>query len=283
MNLDLIRRLVAIVLTLTVLGCQITPTFTTGYQFERAALRPAPLGASLAVRRFQEGRPPRLYSTTGRLFLTYIPLVPYVTMPFERLDESVRITSESIQLSGRGMTLGAEQNVAPPFEQYTYPVSMARAIADDLRAAGIFTDVVYVGSDEPAGQRFVLTGTLRETPLRTTTTSFGLGMAGVLLWLLPVPISKTTGSATLDVELTDNVSGQVVWRKSLTSELSRLITLYTSSAIVYGRAGGFSFGLVPPPSDAQVDRHSLFSWHFEALRRAMVQARPEIATALRDR
>ena len=128
-----------------------------------------------------------------------------------------------------------------------------------------------------------LTGTLRETPLRTTTTSFGLGMAGVLLWLLPVPISKITGSATLDVELTDNVSGQVVWRKSLSSELSRLITLYTSSAIVYGRAGGFSFGLVPPPSDSQVDRHSLFSWHFEALRRAMVQARPEIATALRDR
>lgn len=39
--------------------------------------------------------------------MTYIPLIPYVSMPFERLEESVRIQSDDIQASGRGITLGA--------------------------------------------------------------------------------------------------------------------------------------------------------------------------------
>jgi hypothetical protein len=53
-----------------------------------------------------------------------------------------------------------------------------------------------------------------------------------------------------------------------------------SSAMIYGRGGAFSFNLLPPPSDAKVDRHSLFSWHFEALRRGMLEARPDLAAAL---
>jgi len=50
--------------------------------------------------------------------------------------------------------------------------------------------------------------------------------------------------------------------------------------MIYGRGGAFSFNLLPPPSDAKVDRHSLFSWHFEALRRAMLEARSDLAAAL---
>jgi hypothetical protein len=56
-----------------------------------------------------------------------------------------------------------------------------------------------------------------------------------------------------------------------------------SSAMIYGRGGAFSFNLLPPPSDAKVDRHSLFSWHFEALRRGMVDARSDLAGALASR
>jgi len=66
----------------------------------------------------------------------------------------------------------------------------------------------------------------------------------------------------------------------LESDLNRYITLYTSSAMVYGRGGAFSFNLVPPPGDSKVDRRSLFSWHFEALRRGMLESKDDLARAL---
>jgi hypothetical protein len=265
------------------IGCQLTPTFTTGYQVDPGRLRSAPVPEKLAVVSFEEDRSERYYSSAGRLFMTYIPLIPYVSMPFERLEESIRIQSDDIQASGRGITRGAKQNVAPDFETYYYPNSFPAAIAEDLATAGLFDEVDYVGDGTTNGYRFVLSGTLHASPLRNTTTSFGLGMAGVLLWLLPVPMAKTTASLDLDLVLTDRQTGDVVWTRRLDQSIRRYYTLYTSSAMLYGRGGAFSFNLVPPPSDSKVDRHSLFSWHFEALRRAMLESRDEIAAALSAR
>jgi hypothetical protein len=108
-------------------------------------------------------------------------------------------------------------------------------------------------------------------------------MAGVLLWILPVPMAKTTASLDLDLVLTDRETGDVVWTKRLDESIRRYYTLYTSSAMIYGRGGAFSFNLVPPPSDSKVDRRSLVSWHFETLRRAMLDSRNEIAAALSAR
>jgi hypothetical protein len=272
------RVLLAALVVTSLAACQLTPTFTTGYEApERIAEQP--LDASLAVIPFEEARPPRLYTTTGRLYLNYIPLLPWVTMPFERLDESIEKQSEGIARSGPGITMGATQNVAPPFEQYTYPRSFARAIAGDLSAAGTFREVRFVEQDATTGFDYVLSGTVRESPLRNSTTSFGLGIAGVLLWFIPVPMQKTSASVTVDLELRDARTGEVVWSRSLESDVSRYATMY-HSALIYGRGGAYSFNLLPPPSDAKVDRSSLFSWHFEALRRAMLEARTELATKL---
>jgi hypothetical protein len=115
--------------------------------------------------------------------------------------------------------------------------------------------------------------------MRNSTTSYGLGMAGVLLWMIPAPMQKTTVKIEFDLELTRVATGEVVWKKTLESEVSRMATLYTN-AMIYGRGGAFSFNLIPPPSDAQVDRTSLFSWHFEALRRGMLDARQDLARAV---
>lgn len=274
------RMALVLVAWLNLVGCQLTPTFTTGYRTEVVKLRPEPLPGTLAVREFEEQRPPRLYSTQGRVFLTYIPLLPYVTLPFERLDESIRIQSEEIERHGSGMTLGAKQTVAPSFETYEYCGSIARAIAEDLAATGLFREVVYTGQTSTVGHRYLLTGVLRETPLRSSVTSYGLGMAGVLLWIVPLPMGKTAAGVTLDLALTDTKSGQVLWRRSLQSEISKFFTLYTSSSMVYGRGGAFSFNLIPPPADSRVDHRSLFSWHFEALRRAMQESKADLALAL---
>jgi hypothetical protein len=264
------RAIATLTLLLFVSACQLTPTFTTGYEIP-ARLTVETSDRSLAVVPFTEGRPPRLYTTTGRMFLTYVPLLPYVSSPFERLDESVKKQSDSISAGGRGITMGAAQGVAPPYEEYTYPRSFPRAIADDLHASGLFREVRFVEEDAVSGFDYVLSGSVRESPLRSTATSFGLGMVGVLLWIIPVPMQKTTASVTADLTLTDVRSARMVWTHSLHSEVSRYATMY-SSAMIYGRGGAFSFNLLPPPSDAKVDRHSL--------RRGMLEARPDLAAAL---
>lgn len=262
------------------LGCQLTPNFKMGYELEKGLLRAQPVAGSLAVRQLREERPPRYYSSPHRVWMTYIPILPYVSLPYERLDESVQVISDAIAEHGRGATFGAAQPVAPPFDEYAYPASFARTIADDLAAAGLFESVHYVGEGDVSGHRYVLEGVLRETPLQWSATSYCLGAAGVLLWILPIPMSKTSASAALDLTLTDQQSRRVVWKHGLQSEISRLTTLYTSSAILYGRAGPFAFQVVPPPADAGVDRRSLFGWHFGALRRAMLEARADLAAAL---
>src|SRR5262245_8818696 len=273
------RRAAALAVVAAVAGCQLTPNFNTGYEIEKGLLREHPVRGSLAVRTFEEARPARYYSSTHRIWLTYVPLLPYVSLPYERLDESVARISDEIAERGRGISFGAAQPVAPPLEEYSYPRSFARAVADDLAASGLFEAVLYVDGDA-SGHRWLLEGVLRETPLETDASSFGLGAPGVLLWLLPIPMMKTKASAAVNLVLRDQESGDVVWQHTLASEISRLTSLYTSSALIYGRGGAFSFQVVPPPDGAGVDRRSLFGWHFGALRQAMLAARADLARAL---
>ena len=269
------RSAPVLVLLATLAGCQIRPTFTTGYTVRQSNLTP-PADTSLAVKAFTEARPPRHYETTGRMFLLYIPLIPYASMEFERTDENVAELSKDIATYGSYGKLPE----APPFDTYAYTASIPRALADDLAASGLFSSVTYVGDGATADARYVLGGSVQASPLRNSATSYMLGMPGVLLWMLPLPMQRTTASVTVDLELTDTTSGAVLWRDTLTSELSRMATMY-NDAMVYGSGGAFSFNLLPLPSDVTtVDRHSLFSWHFEALRRAMAEAKPDLERAL---
>ena len=271
----LVRAVIALGL---VAGCQLTPTFNTGYRSDW--MSSATVSGRLAVRRFDDQRPPRVYTQLDHMYLTSLPLVPYVTSPYERVDESVRLLSRQIETDGPGTPRIAEQHPAPDFEEYTYPASIARAVADDLRAAKVFSAVEYVGTTSLKGFRYVLSGTIRETPLWVTHTSYGLGAPGVLLWFTGLPMQKTTAVVALDLQLEDTERQEAIWRHELRGEVSRISVLYTSSEMSYGREISESFNIVPPPSDAQVDHHSLFGWHFEALRRAMQEARPGLAEAV---
>lgn len=259
-------------------GCAITPTFTTGYRAERQALRPAPIDGTLAVTPFVDARPPRKYTTQGRVFLTYVPLIPYVTLDFERLDESVPLLSKQIVYPGETI-YGAVQNRAPAHEKYSYPRSMARAVAADLGAQGLFREVWYADDAPTEAQDFVLSGTLRETPLQQHVTSYLLGMPGVLLWLLPLPNVKSEAGVVLELTLMDARDKKVIWQQTIAPEVSRIDMLYTAQGIIYG-GGVFSYSMILPPSDSQVDHNSIFAWHFEALRRGMDQARPGLSEAL---
>ncbi|MGH7785521.1 MAG: hypothetical protein ACRERC_01570 [Candidatus Binatia bacterium] len=261
-----VDRVVVVLLSMVVSGCTIRANLDTGFvQWPPSATTEK--RDALAVQRFVDERPPRVYTTGGRGFMTYIPVLPYVAMPFERLDESALKA---------GVEVGATM---PPFEQFTYPVSMARAIAVDLKASGLFEDVVYVGSDSPAAYRYALSGTLRASPLEKDLTSYGLGFVGVLVWLVPIPIGQTWASVTLDLVVTDTVTQERVWQRRLQREYSKWFTFWNSGpTLVYGGVASFDIKQVPYP--AGVDRNSLFSWHFEILRQAMQGVPQEIAAAL---
>ena len=248
-------------------GCPPAATLSTGYRVDRTLLRPTPHPGRLAVRTLADGRPLRVYTTNGHMFLTYVPLLPYVTAEFERLDETVRMNAEA--MAARGQTRNAVVALAPAprYEKYTYPASFARAIADDLAASGISYD---------------LSGTLLETPMYQTATSYGLGAPGVLLWLLPLPMQKTSTAVSMELRLTDLASGAVVWRDRIHGEVSRVTMLYTSQGIIYG-PNVLSYSHVLPPKDAGVDRLSVFGWHFAALRAAMVPTKARIAEAVASR
>src|SRR5262245_51680567 len=101
-------RVVVLCLCVTLAGCTINANLATGYRAETgAAVGAPPRRVSVAVRRFKDERPPRVYTTLGRGFLTYVPLIPYVAFPYERLDESARKAGEEV---GAAM---------PAFEEYT--------------------------------------------------------------------------------------------------------------------------------------------------------------------
>ncbi len=254
-------------LALALSGCTIEANLNTGYRPDTTTLRETPLPATLAVRRFRDERPPRIYSTNGRGFMTYVPFIPYVALPFERIDETAFMIGKKLR---RQM---------PPFEEFTYPASMARAIAEDLTASGVFKSVRYVGEDPTDGYRYVLSGVLRASPVETDMTSYGLGIVGVYFWLLPIPVGQTWTSVTLDLTLTDTEKGETVWQNTVSHDYAKWVTLYTSAPnLVYG--GKTSFGFVQIPRTAQVDRDSLFSWNFEALRQAMATTRAAIAAAV---
>jgi hypothetical protein len=233
-------------------GCTYPARLATGYVPTRAALRPAPLDAALAVHRFADERPPRLYSTQGRSLLAMVPLVPWASMPFERIDETVRLQSE------RGAT-----PTAPDFEQYAYPASFARAVADDLGA----------------GYRYVLDGTLLETPLVHAKTCYFLGLPGCYIDFLGVPSIKTTAQVRLRLTLRDTATGAVLWSDTVEGTASRILNDAYSTPILYGPSI-FSFVVPVPPAGWPVDDRSVFAFHFEALRRAMAAARPKIAAAV---
>jgi hypothetical protein len=272
-------KLILVGMLLCAVGCQLTPTFTTGYTPELdKSLWKYKSDAKLAVIQFEDARPEKEYASMGRLFLTYVPLVPFIWMPYERMDELVADISEKIKLGGRGITLAAKQNVAPPFSETQYPVSMAKAVAKDL---GQYLGRAEFVRDPPKeGYDFVLKGTLRETPITVWATSYCLSIAGVLLWLVGPPCGGLTSSTVIDLALEDK-SGKTLWEGRLDGSTGKLVTLYTSSAMIYGRAGAFSMNIYPC-WDGAVDCRSLFAWNFLALKNGLDVVKANILQAIQQ-
>jgi hypothetical protein len=263
-----LRGFIAIFLVISLAGgCAYVPTRSLEYD----PIRVTGVGSStsvLVIRNLAEARSERYYpSGLGRGFLTYVPLIPYVKIPYERLDES-----DQMHRRKQGQTLGEDSH---------FTVAMTKVIAADLEVSGLFREVRYIG-DDPVSEDadFVLEGDLESTQFDTYLTSYMLGMAGVLLWLLPIPLGKNEAAVEASLRLSDR-DGQEVWSGKLNGAGARIFTFYNSG----GAAVTSPFMLEIKKystNDEGIDGASLWAYHASALRSGMAEVKASLAAHFRS-
>ena len=247
-------------------GCTYVPTTNLRYDpVATTGVARSPL--SLAVLPLSEARGPKLYpSMQGHLFKTYIPLLPYIRIPYERLDESHILHQKN---------LGSQE----PMEQQHFTTAFALEIARDLDQSGMFREVRFAPTEADAtGADLVLSGALRSTEFDVYASSYMLGIVGVLLWLVPVPVGKVKATVSLELTLRDQTGAQV-WSHASSRTASKLFTLYNSDGestsspyrVEIKRYGS---------NDLGIDGDSLWAYHAEALRAVVGEAKASLATHL---
>ena len=251
--------------TLLYIGCAYTPTTSLRYDPTPVSAS-SPLDKTIAVLPLEEARGPKLYpGLQGHLFKAYIPFLPYVKVPYERLDESHILHQKSLGHS--------------PAQSEHFTAAFAREIANDLQRSGLFRHVEFVSDEERANEHdLVLRGILRSTEFDIYVSSYMLGMPGVLFWLLPIPVGKDAATVAIDLSLEDD-SGATLWSYSFSERADKVFTLYNSAGkstssqyrIEIKRYGSNDFG---------IDGNSFWAYHAEALRRGMAGAKASMAEAL---
>lgn len=260
----LAKRMLCVVVALSLLpGCSYTPTRNFAYT-------PAPVLSDasqkthgvLVVQKLGEARSERTYpNSMGNLFKTYIPLLPNVSMSYERLDESDVMTQKE--------KAGAVE------EASDFKVSVSKSMADDLRSTGLFKEVRYIGDQPvPSDADLVLGGDLNTTALDTTYTSYCLGMVGVILWFLPIPIARTTGHVEASLKMTDP-SGKEVWSYQLKGKSKRTYTMYNSAGKAISSVYSLEIKRYGKNTEG-VDGDSFWAYHASALRTGMVDVKKSL-------
>ncbi|MBX3025976.1 hypothetical protein KF840_13800 [bacterium] len=261
------RRLSAGVAAALLAACATTTTQRVVYT-PLGAPAAHPFATRLVVVPFADGRPPRVYPAPRDSALRLLlPLVPSVTVDYERLDES-RAAERLI----RG---------ALPQREDLFEDALARAVAADLAAARLF-DGVELAASPPPDADLVLGGTIVSTRFVSSTTAYLLGAPGLLLWLTGLPNGRDTVEMAIDLALRDR-DGVVLWQYPLRAEASRVVTLYTGGGHQLSTGAG---GLSIPrygDNDKGIDPDSLWAFHSEALRAGMAAARRSLAAYLGSR
>jgi hypothetical protein len=97
-------------------------------------------------------------------------------------------------------------------QQFKPKENFARAAAEELRASGLFKEVIFVPS--PSGEDVVLYGEVTSTRYYRTIWSYGLSIFAGLPWLIGLPAGTVTNELAIEFHLDDRVTGAVLWRKN---------------------------------------------------------------------
>lgn len=255
-------RLLKMLLVSTILfalsGCVTMPRTTMDYTPTPLKADPASkIDGVVVVKPLTDERGARYYTAAGKGFLTYVPLLPFVNFTYERMDETFNTFNQA--------------NTKP------LPQLTSEAIARDLNALGLFSAVRYsINPDDIEGADYVLSGTLKETIYEQNMTSYMLGVPGVLLWILPIPMSNNHANVKLTLEL-HNRRGELIWTHDIDSTAGSVFTMYgatgpkfVSTSVVYGYGG----------NDIGIEPDSIYAWHADALRTGMEGAKQSLLKEL---
>jgi len=247
------------------IGCTYVPTTSLRYDPAPVSAH-RPLDQTVAVVPLEDARGPKLYpGLQGHLFKTYIPFLPYVRVPYERLDESFILHQENLG--------------TPTAQDEHFTAALAQEIAKDLQGSGLFRKVEFVADEARANDYdLVLRGTLRSSEFDIYATSYMLGMPGVLLWFLPIPIGKDAATVAIDLSLEDP-SGATLWSHSFSERADKIFTLYNSA----GKSTSSRYRIEIKrygSNDLGIDGDSYWAYHAEALRRGMAGAKASMVEAL---
>ena len=265
----MLRAIAATLAAASLCACSYVPTTTFAYH-PTAVGATAPIKPKLVVTHLSEARPPRSYPTgQTSMMKTYIPLLPYITIPYERLDETSRIHEE--QRAAKDRPLG---RTTQPFT-----AAIAEAMASDLRASGLFSEVTLAeaGSAAPT-DTYVLEGDLKSTEFDIHATSYLLGPVGVLLWLLPIPCGDNAATVQADLRLRDP-QGREVWQGQLSGRGRRIFTLYNAGGAPVSSRFKLEIRRYGE-NDEGIDGDSLWAYHASATRSGMDEVKKSLASFL---
>ena len=207
------RRFVSLILLFSVLGagCAIPRTW------EYPPVPPGTLltvkaakavSTKVAVRPFRDLRGSDAQEESWKVA---IPFYPYALDSFDRPE-----------------TIKAVEGV--PLIKLNPSQDFARATADELRNAGVFSAVSLVEGAGSPGADLVLDGTIRATGWKRARTTYMLGPVGVIFWLLGAPMGENTNTVEMDIQLAPaSDPAKPVWQFTMQFKDEHLVGIY------YGR------------------------------------------------
>jgi len=174
--------LLVLIAGLITTGCAIPrtwqyPPVPPGTLLDVKAAKPAP--AKVAVRPFRDARGQQAQEESWRVV---IPFYPYATDVYDRPE-----------------TAKATEGV--PLVKVDPSKDFARAVADEIRNAGVFSSVSFVDGTGSDGADLVLDGTIRATGWKRTRTTYLLGPVGTIFWILGLPMGENTNTVDMDIQL----------------------------------------------------------------------------------
>lgn len=107
------------------------------------------------------------------------------------------------------------------------PKDFARALADEIREANIFSSVAFTDGQTPPPSDYVLRGRLHSTKWERRLTTYLLGPLGTVLWMAGLPMGETTTQVEMDLRLTPaGDPTQVLWSFAMKFEGAELDGTY---------------------------------------------------------
>src|SRR5260221_5357279 len=159
------------------------------YQPGPAKVASARLPISLAVAKFDDKR-----GTENSTYfaLCIIPLVPYCTAKYDRLENA------------NGFLSAGAYNFRPADD-------LAEASATELRQTGLFRDVFVTNRTVDPGTPLILRGTVINTDWDGTRYAYLLGPYGPFLYVFGLPFGTADNTLSLKLELVETSSARTIW------------------------------------------------------------------------